>query len=51
MIQERPDGKIEFQFKNGKTDILDSKDFSGTILYLVKKIVELDYRVATLEGK
>ncbi len=48
MIEERADGKLEFQF-NGKTTIVDPKQSAEAIRCLVQLIVALDQRVA-LEG-
>ena len=47
MIEERADGKLEFQF-NGKATIIDPKQGQEAIRALVQLIVALDQRLANL---
>jgi len=49
MIEQRPDGKLEFQF-NGKVTIIDPNQSQEAMRTLVQLIVNLDQRVARLDA-
>jgi hypothetical protein len=47
MIEERSDGKLEFEF-NGKVTILDTRQTQDSIRVLVQMIVAMDERLRNL---